>query len=141
MGKLTYFWSLSIVFIIPSLIMGYFVVPTIQLPLLTAFVISVTSMGGIYDVWATRHGPRDTVWLWSFSKKHTIGIRLFDVPIEEFLFYTFTSIYVVFVWESLSIAFQFGNLFFWLLPLAVGAWTCVSLIATKRFLPRSDKWV
>jgi len=129
------------VFIIPTFIAGYFVVPHISIKQLVVFVATVTIMGGLYDLWATKHGKRDPVWIWSFNSRDTIGLKFLGVPIEEYLFYVFTSTYVVFIWESISIALETKSFFFWFLPPAIGLWTLVCVSISYKLNPKKDRLI
>jgi lycopene cyclase domain-containing protein len=100
MKRYSYAASLSAVFLIPALAIWYALgirVPVVQMLI---FVLLITVVGSVYDVWAARHGRHDTHWLWSFNKTNTVGIEILDLPVEEYLFYTFSSLYVVIAWEG-----------------------------------------
>lgn len=107
--KYYYLLSLTFVFVIPTLILGYFISDRIDPLQLAIFVTSVTVLGSFYDIWATRHGKKDPVWIWTFNYKDTLGYRFLNVPLEEYLFYTASSIYVVFVWEGIKYSIESPN--------------------------------
>ena len=82
---------------------AFYLSPYIDLRALVPFVILVAIIGSIWDVWATQHGKKDRVWLWQFNRKQTIGIRFLGLPIEEYLFYVASSVYVIFMWEGFQL--------------------------------------
>ena len=96
-SKFYYLLSLIFVFVIPMIVAGLFVWQSIVWQHFLIFVVLITILGAIWDIWATRHGKKDTVWLWQFNIKDTLGIKVFDLPIEEYLFYISTSLYVIFI--------------------------------------------
>ncbi len=98
LSRFYYLYSLLFVFTIPVLIQGYFIWPLIDKMNLFTFMIGITIIGSLWDIWACRHGKRDPIWLWQFNKKDTLGITLFDLPIEEYLFYICSSAYIIFTW-------------------------------------------
>ena len=100
--KYYYLLSLLFVFVIPTAIAGYFIHERINISEFLVFILSITVLGSMWDIWATRHGKRDPVWIWTFNHKDTLGIRFFDLPIEEYLFYVVSSTYVVFIWEGIK---------------------------------------
>lgn len=109
MRKYYYILSLLFVFVIPTFMAAYFVLERIPLEQLSIFVISITLLGSIWDVWATRHGKRDSVWIWTFNHRDTVGVRFLDIPIEEYLFYTASSVYIVFLWEIIKFTIEENN--------------------------------
>ena len=98
MDRFAYVFSLLGIFVIPSLCLFYFVSDQIVYEHLVILILSVTILGFIWDVWAAKHGASDTLWLWQFNKKNTIGVKIFDLPVEEILFYTFSSFYLIVLW-------------------------------------------
>lgn len=62
-----------------------------------------------------RHGRRDPIWLWQFNFKDTLGIKLFDLPIEEYLFYIASSVYIILIWEGIRYALETGSLLMYIL--------------------------
>ena len=128
-------------FIIPVLVSGYFVLPSIKPQTLTVFVLLVTIVGSLWDLWATRHGKRDPVWIWAFNHKDTIGIRLLGLPIEEYLFYIFSSVYVVFIWKTIELASETGNGDLYLIIPALGVWTLISIAIPYKLSPKRDRMI
>lgn len=121
--KFYYMASLLFVFVIPSSVAAYFTLDRIPTNNLLTFIIGMLVLGALWDIWATRHSRKDRVWLWQFNPKNTIGLKLFDLPIEEYLFYVFSSIYVVFIWEAIKVAIDSKSaVMFTLLPF-LGIWS------------------
>jgi len=86
-------------------------------------MVGITIVGSIWDIWATRHGNKDPIWLWQFNHKETIGKKVFDVPIEEYLFYLATSVYVIFTWESIRLVSEEGNLLMFIVLPFCAVWS------------------
>lgn len=103
MRRYYYLLTLTFVFCIPTIIAAVLLQDVIALRELVPFVVLVTIIGSIWDVWATRHGKRDRVWLWQFHQSQTLGHRFLGLPIEEYLFYTASSIYIIYMWEGLKV--------------------------------------
>src|ERR1700752_2661235 len=106
MKKYHYISGLFFVFFIPKVIPGFYLADFVDLAALIPFILLVTIIGSIWDIWATRHGKKDRIWLWQFNRSQTLGLRLLDLPIEEYLFYVVSSVYVIFMWESLKLMLQ-----------------------------------
>ncbi len=134
-----YLFSLCFVFVIPALVQAYFVWSRVSLANLVVFVVIMTIMGGLWDIWATRHGKRDKVWLWTFNRKDTLGITFFDLPIEEYLFYVASSVSIVFLWEGLRFAQETGSAFMYVLVSSVGVWCLLFILISYIFLNKKDK--
>lgn len=139
--KYFYLSTLIIVFALPSVVAGYYVLKNISLAHLISFVVLITLIGSIWDIWATKHGPNDPVWLWQFNHKETIGVYIFGLPIEEYLFYVASSVYVVFIWESIRIALETDNPFFYFLIPALGVWTLTGIMIPYVWKPKGDKLI
>lgn len=109
MKRFYYLFSLITVFTIPTVAIGYFIFEQISIYNLIAFAIGIALIGSMWDIWATRHGRRDAIWLWQFNHKTTLDFYLFDLPIEEYLFYLSTSTYVIFIWEAIRLYSSSGS--------------------------------
>jgi lycopene cyclase domain-containing protein len=138
MKRYSYLITLILVFSIPAAIAGFFVSQLTPLSALIPFVIGVTVVGTFLDIWATRHGKKDTSWLWQFHAAQTLGINLFGVPIEEYLFYVASSVYVVVMWEDLNLVLQGTSPE----PLAIMGiatlWTIIALTFLYTQRPKGD---
>ena len=104
------------------------------------FVLTVTVIGSIWDIWATKHKGRDPVWLWQFNAKQTLGITLLGLPIEEYLFYAASSVYVIFMWEGIRQMIENGGQLYVAIPLLT-LWTLGAILLPYMFGPRGDKLI
>jgi lycopene cyclase domain-containing protein len=139
--KFYYITSLTLVFIIPSLISGYFISDYINFFSLAVFVLTITISGALWDLWASRHGKNDPVWLWMFNKNDTLGIQFLGLPIEEYLFYVFSSVYVIFLWEIIQLTtIGVTHLAYYLIP-SLLLWTLLSVAIPYKFSPENDRMV
>ncbi len=138
--KYYYLFCLTFIFVIPTIIAAYFVWERISFTHLFIFALSITLLGTIWDIWATRHGRKDPVWLWTFNHRDTIGIRVLDLPIEEYLFYLATSVYIVFLWELIGYTLeqQQPGLFFVLPFLAI--WSVIFIAVPYISREKNDKF-
>lgn len=124
MRRFYYLASLLFVFVIPAATEGYFVWGHINKLNLLVFAVGICVLGSIWDIWATRHGRRDRVWLWTFNRSETLGVTFFDLPIEEYVFYLASSIYIILNWESLRLFSETGNVLLYLFtPLIATLWS------------------
>ncbi len=140
MKKYLYLFSLVFVFIIPTIAMGANLRGIIHLNELIPFIISITIIGSIWDLWATKHRSKDSIWLWKFNKKDTLGIKILGVPIEEYIFYIVSSVYVIFMWEGIKqIANGKNDLLFSVLIISV--WTLLWIFIPQLFSGKHDKLI
>jgi len=139
MRRYYYLSSLLVVFVIPALISGYFVIERVSLLQLGYFVAGVLLLGGLWDVWATRHGKKDPVWLWTFNHHDTLGIKIFDLPIEEYLFYISSSIYVVFLWEIIKYMLEGNDPLLYLAFPFLATWSMLFIVVPYFLRERKDK--
>ncbi len=138
MRRFYYLGSLVFVFLIPMLVEGYFILDQINLLQLMIFTIGITVVGSVWDIWATKHGSRDSLWLWQFNRKDTLGLFVFDLPIEEFLFYAVTSTYIIFTWECVRYLFEpGGDLMLVILP-ALTIWSLFFIGLPYIIKPKGD---
>lgn len=141
MRKFSYLLTLTFVFILPTLASYYFLRDHIDLQALFPFIVLVTVIGSIWDVWATRHGKRDRVWLWQFNRKQTIGARFLGLPIEEYLFYVASSVYVIFMWEGLQLMVAGAESYVYFTIGGLAGWTLISIAFPYLFHKRGERFI
>lgn len=139
MKRYNYLTTLTFVFVIPTAGANYFLSPFISLKALLPFIILVTLIGSIWDIWATRHGKRDRIWLWQFNRRQTLGIRIFGLPVEEYLFYVASSVYVIFMWEGFKLMLNGSPSFVYLTIAGLALWTLVSIFVPYIFRKKGDR--
>lgn len=139
--KFYYLGTLFFVFCIPTIIAGYFLSKNISLLPLVPFVVCVTLIGSIWDIWATKHGKVDRVWLWQFNRQQTLGITFLGLPAEEFLFYTVSSVYVIFMWEGIKLIMSKSTLDTYLIVIILSGWTLISIAVPYVISPQGDKLI
>ncbi len=118
--------------------MGLFLRNTIFLRDLIPFIIVVSIIGSIWDIWATKHKNKDAVWLWQFNGRQTIGIKFLGLPVEEYLFYLASSVYVIFMWEGIkqmTLDAHSGVT----IVLVVSVWTLIAILLPYKFGLKGDK--
>jgi|SRR3989344_9412597 len=140
MKRFYYSLSLILVFILPALIAGYFIFDRIPLINFLVFIVGITILGSIWDIWATRHGKRDPIWLWQFNFKDTLGIKLFDLPIEEYIFYVVSSVYIIFIWEGIKFALETKSIAMYVLLPFLGVWSLLAILIPYLLRVKNDKF-
>src|SRR5262245_39643428 len=126
MKRFYYLGTLVSVFVVPTVVAGYMLAEFISLEALVPFILLVTVIGTTWDIWATRHGKKDRVWLWEFNRKNTLGVTFLGLPIEEYLFYVISSVYVIFMWEGMKLMiFGTSAHVYWTIA-ALAGWTLLS---------------
>lgn len=139
MKRLYYLVSLLFVCTLPAIIVAFFVWDRIPLLNLALFVIGIVVFGSIWDIWATPHGKRDKVWLWQFHEEETLGVKLFSLPIEEYLFFMSTSLYIVFLWEGIRFALETQNMLMYIVIPFAGVWSLVCILIPYKLKMKGDR--
>ena len=137
--KFYYLISLLFVFVIPASAAAHFVIDRIPMINLLTFVAGITILGSIWDIWATRHGKKDPIWLWQFNFKDTLGVKLFGLPIEEYIFYIASSLYIVFIWEDIKYALETNSIFMYILVPFLGVWSSLFILVPYLIHVKDDK--
>jgi len=140
MKKFYYLLTLIFVFCIPTIIAGFFLSNFISLIALVPFVVCVTIIGSIWDIWATKHGKKDRVWLWQFNRNDTMGIKFLGLPCEEYLFYVVSSVYVIFMWEGMKLIISKGTFQVYFIVIFLSCWTLISIAVPYLFTSEGDKF-
>lgn len=141
MKKFNYLITLTTVFVLPTIAAGFFLSEFISLKTLAPFIFTVTIIGSIWDVWAARLGKHDRVWLWQFNSRNTIRIKLLGLPIEEYLFYVVSSVYMIFMWEGIKLIVTTHSFAAYSLVLILGTWTLLAILIPYWFAPKGDRFI
>lgn len=141
MRRYHYLLTLFFVFCAPTIVAGFYLSGFIDLQALVPFIVLVTIIGSIWDVWATRHGKKDRVWLWQFNRRQTIGVRFLGLPIEEYLFYVASSVYVIFMWEGLKLMVKGTNTQVYGVIGLLSAWTLFAILFPYIVGRKKDKFI
>ena len=141
MKKYYYLLSLLFIFVIPTIIAGFYIKNINFIKDLIPFVILVTIIGSIWDIWATKHGRKDSAWLWQFNSRQTLGIKIVGLPIEEYLFYVSSSVYVIFMWEGIKQIVNNNNSQLFLVIPILAIWTLICILLPYKFGPKGDKLI
>ena len=140
MKKFYYLGTLIFVFCIPTIIAGFYLSNFISLGALIPFIIFVTIIGSIWDIWATRHGKEDRIWLWQFNRKENLGVTFFGIPIEEYLFYAVSSVYVIFMWEGIKLI-MLKNIQVFFVVILLSCWTLVAITIPYLLTPKRNRLI
>lgn len=141
MKRFYYLITLTFVFCIPTVAAGFFLMDFISIATLIPFILLILVMGSIWDVWATRHGRKDRIWIWHFNHSETLGFKFLGLPIEEYLFYVVSSVYVVFMWEGIKLTTTNNTMMPYVLVISMGVWTLISITIPYLLAPRGDKFI
>ena len=133
--------TLTFVFVLPTTAAGLFLSNHISLKALVPFILLITIMGSLWDVWAARHGKKDRVWIWQFNDRETLGFKFFGLPVEEYLFYVVSGVYVIFMWEGLKLIIDTQLLASYLMVIGIGLWTLLSILIPYWIGPKGDKFI
>jgi lycopene cyclase domain-containing protein len=136
-----FYYLISLVFFlgIPGAIQGYLVWHQIPILNFLVFIFFISAVGSVWDVWATRHGKKDTVWLWQFHKNNTLGFTIFGMPVEEYLFYIASSSYIIFIWEGIRLALAGKGSGIWLAIPLLGTISFIAIIIPYFIRPKGDR--
>lgn len=86
---------------IPSLILSRFV--TLNNISLMLTILASLIAGYIVEFWAVRHGKKDRTFIWEYNSKSNLGIKIFDIPIEDsIVFLVLTPIFIVYFYEFIN---------------------------------------
>ncbi|MES2224349.1 MAG: lycopene cyclase domain-containing protein [Patescibacteria group bacterium] len=85
-----------------------------------SFVLLIYGIG--WDMWATKHGRKDKLWIWCFNPKTITGIYLDRHPLEEYIFGIFHLFWVILLWEVLSRAISNNDLLTLFIVVLLGIW-------------------
>lgn len=130
--NLTYFRSLLFMLIIPEFIIGYFVFSQIRFIDLIPFLVGIMFLGASWDIWAIPHGGKDRTWIWRFNPEETIGVKLLDLPIEEYIFFLAAGLYIIFFWEGIRLAAETSNLALYILLPSLSLWSLAAILFPAR---------
>ena len=92
---------------------------------------AIVLVGLVYVIWDTMFARRG---YWSFSTTHVGSRRLFDLPVEEILFFVTVPYACLFILESLRSYFadQMVNLPLWVFPAAAGVMILGAVFSRSR---------
>lgn len=96
-------------------------------------MVMITVLGVVYDAWATKQSARDSHWFWSFNHAQTLGVRFFGLPLEEILFYTCTSGYIIIMWEGVKVGYAAGRTDYLYILIAAALWTFTMVLCGYYF--------
>lgn len=126
-----YLYSLLAIFIIPTFIFVYLLLGKISIVNVLILAVIISILGSIWDVWGTKHGTKDIFWLWTFNEKYLVGVRVFDVPIEEYLLFFFGTTFIVTLWETINIWITTPSDFNPLIIAVLFSWTVAAVVLPK----------
>lgn len=100
MKKTNYLLLDLIIFISPFL--GKLFYPSFIFPNLKAALLSIFFVSLIFIVWDIKVNNK---W-WLFNEKYITGIKIFDLPIEEIIFFPIVSFSCLIIWVNLNQVFK-----------------------------------
>ena len=94
-----YFKTLALTLLLPLVAMLFVLWDQINLQYLFVFVLLASVVALAWDIWSTRQGSRDTLWVWRYNPKTTTGVRVLGHPLEQYVFAFGTILWIVLFWE------------------------------------------
>ncbi|MEK7588356.1 MAG: lycopene cyclase domain-containing protein, partial [Patescibacteria group bacterium] len=84
--KFTYLKLLIAIYVPPIITLILCLGSNFDLQKLLIFSCVVVIYGIAWDMWATKHGRTDKLWIWRFNPKTITGIFIEHHPFDEYLF-------------------------------------------------------
>jgi lycopene cyclase domain-containing protein len=79
--------------------MGLILGTGINWPKLLVFALFLVVYGIAWDIWATKHGRNDKLWIWRFNRNVITGVTIKHHPLEEYIFGFGHIIWLILFWE------------------------------------------
>lgn len=101
--KFSYSLTYLILMGLPAAIVAYFVRGALDVKALLIVTLIALFIGGIFDIWAVKQGKKDKFYIWEYSRKTTLGLKILGVPFEDyFLFLVITPVLIISLWEAVK---------------------------------------
>jgi len=100
--RFTYIKLLVAIYFPPIIALILFLESKTDLLKLSVFSFVVVIYGIAWDMWATKHGRTDKLWIWRFNRKTITGLFIEHHPFDEYLFGILHIFWVVVFWEVLN---------------------------------------
>ena len=104
--KFIYLRLLVAIYIPPILALLALIESGFNLLNLLIFSCIIVIYGIAWDMWATRHGKTDKLWIWRFNPKTVTGISIAHHPFDEYIFGICHIVWLILLWEILNHALQ-----------------------------------
>lgn len=102
--KYSYLLAYIILLVVPLFILFGIVKDVINFKAVLATVVAAMFLGGIFDVWGTRHGKKDKFYIWEYDDRSILGIKVFGLPIEDCVFFLgLMPVLGIFIYEAAKI--------------------------------------
>lgn len=107
--RFTYMRLLTVLYFPTIIAMGVLLKNEIEWARLLLFTFVLLIYGIGWDIWSTKHGRSDRLWIWRFNRKTLTGEKISRHPIEEYIFGICHLFWVVLFWENLHLATTRGS--------------------------------
>lgn len=97
MKKINYLIFNLIILFLP--LISYFFYKNMYFPKFFPFIISIILSAFLFII----HDIKVNNKWWSFNNKYIIGLKIFNLPVEEYLFFIVISFSCLVIWENLKI--------------------------------------
>ena len=131
--------GLLTIFILPGAVALYTVRDSINFKNFVILLVGLTILMAIWDIWSTRHGKKDKVWLWQYHKGDTLGIMIYNLPLEEYFLYSSAGFWIIPNWELLRLASANPESGAATLLMALAVWTLLAVSLPFLFRPKGDR--
>mgnify|MGYP001590537645 CR=1 FL=1 len=119
---LTYLKLLINIYLPPIIILGVYLGSSIDFFKLAVFSFVLLIYGIAWDMWATKHGRTDKLWIWRFNPKTITGVYFDRHPFEEYAFGIFHLFWTILLWEVLLRAISNNDPLTLLIVVLLGIW-------------------
>ena len=100
--KLHYLNLLAIFFTLPIIVMIAIEWDYFRLREAGVFIFLILIYGMGWDIWATRHGEKDRLWIWQYNPNTSTGLKILGHPIEQYLLGAAWFLWLLLFWELLQ---------------------------------------
>ncbi|MCF7865622.1 MAG: hypothetical protein K9M11_03900 [Candidatus Pacebacteria bacterium] len=120
--KFLYLKLLFAIYFIPVIVLFSASEGSLDILKLSLFTFIIVIYGIAWDMWATKHGRTDKVWVWRFNPKTITGVYVDHHPLDEYVFGVLHIFWVIFLWEILNQAIFENNNALLIVPVVVILW-------------------
>ena len=102
MKKLYYTLAYLLLLGLPSWVFLNYVNLNIKVVIITVIVVMI--VGASFDIWAVKQGRKDKFFIWEYNKNSIIGVKIFGVPIEDYVFFLIlTPIFIISLYKFIEL--------------------------------------
>lgn len=112
-NRFLYSFAYLVLLGIPSVILTYLLIGEINIKALFIVLLITLSIGGVFDIWATRQGRNDKFFIWEYNPNSILGFKIYGVPVEDYIFFLFlTPVFIISIYEAAKDVSGSGSAFY-----------------------------